>query len=172
VAPDEGAELPDLFETGLERGDLLRQTPGRQRPLRQEQGLVEVERLGEIVVGAPLHRLNGGLDGAVSGHDHDLGIGSLLAHLAEQREPIDARHADVEQDEVEGLGLGLPERRRAVFHGGDLVAGAAEALFKDPAQPVFVVGDENTAFGHVRHSTLRSFDCAHLGRRGPRPATS
>ena len=30
----------------------------------------------------------------------------------EQREPVDARHADVEQDQVEGLGLGLARGRR------------------------------------------------------------
>ena len=59
--------------------------------------------------------------------------GALLTHLAEQGESVDAGHPDVEEDEVEGLGLDFPQRGRAVLHRGDLVARPAESLLEDPA---------------------------------------
>src|SRR6266446_4122848 len=121
----------------------------RQRALGEEERLVEVEGLGEVVVGALLHGLDGRLHGAVGGHDHHLRIGALPADAAEEGQPVDARHADVEEDQIEGLRLGLPKRGGAVLDGRDLVAGSAEALLEDPAEAVFVVGDEDAPFGHV-----------------------
>ena len=155
VPPHEGAELPDLLEPRLERGDFLREPARRQRALGEQERLVEVEGLGEVVVGALLHGLDGRLHGAVGGHDHHLGIGALPADAAEEGQPVDARHADVEEDQVERLLLGLPKRGGAVLHRRDLVAGAAEALLEDPAESVFVVGDEDAPICHAGHPIAR-----------------
>src|SRR5262245_15354835 len=157
MPPHQRAELPDFLEAVLEGDDLLGKPPCRQGPLREEERLVDVEGLREVVVRATLHRLNGGLHRAVGRHDHDLSIGALLANLAQQREPVDAGHADVEEDEIEGLRLRLEEGRRAILHADDLVAGPAKSLLEHPAEPVFVVRDEDAALGHGRHSTLRPY---------------
>ena len=172
MPPDERAELPDLLEAGLERGDLLGQALRHERTLGQEERLVEVEGLGKIIVGALLHGLDGRLDGTVGGHDDDLGVGALGADVPEEREAVHARHAYVEQNEVEGLRFRFAKGARAVLDRGDLVAGPAEALLEHPAETVFVVGDEDASFSHGCHSTVGLSGFARLGRRGPRPATS
>ena len=76
MPPHEGAELPHLPEPGAERRHLLGEPPRGQRPLAEEQRLVDVEGLGEIVVGALLHGRDGRLHGAVGGHDHHEGVGA------------------------------------------------------------------------------------------------
>ncbi len=63
----------------------------------------------------------------------------------EHGEPVDARHPDVEEDEVEGLRLEGAQRALAVGDRRHVVAGLAQALFQDPAQAVLVVGDEDRA---------------------------
>ena len=66
--------------------------------------------------------------------------------LLEQREAVDAGHADVEEDRGRtARPRPAPERRGAVLDRGDLVARAAEALLEDPAQAVLVVGDQDAA---------------------------
>src|SRR5581483_5876452 len=145
MAPHQRPELPDLLEPRAERGDLLGEPPRGQRALGEQQRLVEVEGLGQVVVGAVLHGGDRGLHGAVRGHDHHLRVGPLVPHLLEERQAVDAGHADVEQDQVEGPRRHLPERRGAVLDRGDLIARATEALLQDPAQAVLVVGDEDLA---------------------------
>ena len=61
---------------------------------------VVVELLGDVVVGAQLHRLDGRLD-VGDGRDHDdLDLVALLADLPQHLEPADARQPHVEQHEV------------------------------------------------------------------------
>jgi len=74
MAADERAELPDLLEPAAQAGDLLREAARRQRALRDEEHLVDVERLGEVIVGAALHGLDGGLHRSVRRHHDDGGI--------------------------------------------------------------------------------------------------
>src|SRR5262249_47760625 len=157
MPPHQRAELPDLLEAVPERGHFLGEPPRGEGPLREQERLVEVEGLGEIVVGALLHRLDRRLHRPVGGHDHHLGIGTLRADLGEEGEAVEPRHADIEKDQIERLGFGLAESRRAVLHRGDLIAGAAEALLKDPAEAVFVVGDEDASIRHGGHSTLAPY---------------
>ena len=79
MAPDERAELPHLLEPGPERADLLGEPLGGEGALGEEQRLVEIEGLGQVVVGALLHRLDRRLHRAVRGHDDDLRVGAKLA---------------------------------------------------------------------------------------------
>ena len=148
VPAHQRAELPDLLEAGAERGHLLGEAARGEGPLRQQQRLVEIEGLGQVVVGAVLHGGNRRLHRAVGGHDHDLRVRPAGAHLLEQRQAVDAGHADIEEDQVERPALDLPEGRGAVLDRGDLVARAAEALLEDPAQAVLVVGDQDAASIH------------------------
>ena len=67
-----------------------------ERPQR-----VVVELLGDVVVGAELHGLDGRLDvGDRRNHDH-FDLVALFAHLPQQLEAADARQPHVEQHEVD-----------------------------------------------------------------------
>ena len=65
------------FEQRLVGDDLLHVARGLERVGDDFLELRHVERLEQIIVGAELHRLDGGLRGAVGGHQNDqqLGIG-------------------------------------------------------------------------------------------------
>src|SRR5260370_506822 len=80
VAADERAELPHLQEPALEPRHLLGEPPRRERALGEEQDLVEVEGLGEAVVGPPLHPLDPGVHRALRGHRDPRRV---RAHLAQ-----------------------------------------------------------------------------------------
>ena len=148
VPAHEGAELPHLLEPGLEVLDFLGQALHQKRPLGEQEQFVHVEGLGEVIVGAPLHRLDGGLHGAVGRHDDHLGVGPRLSDFPEEGEAVHARHPNVEEDQVEGLAAGLLEGGLPVLHRDDAIAGLLQALFQDPAQAVFVVGDQDAAVRH------------------------
>ena len=71
-----------------------------------------MEGLGEIVVGAELHRLDSAIDDFVGAHHHDDGGGRLFLDLAEHFNPIDARQNHVDEREI---GLLFREHAQAVF---------------------------------------------------------
>jgi hypothetical protein len=57
--------------------------------------------LGEIIIRAEFHRLDGRLDGSVSGqHDHFGRVRSLV-DAAQKFESVHARHVDVAQQHVD-----------------------------------------------------------------------
>src|SRR5438094_514857 len=67
--------------------------------------LVELERLGDVVVGAELHRLDGRLRGGEGGHhQHDGPRRELLGGL-QHTEAVDLPHAEIGDDQVEALAL-------------------------------------------------------------------
>ena len=148
VPPDERAELAHLLQPPPEPGHLLGQSGGGHRPLREQQHLVKVEGLGQVVVGALLHGLDGRVHGAVGRHHHHTGVATHLAQALQHAEPIEARHADVEEDEVEGLRLAGADGGLTVGDRGDVVAGLTQPFLQDPAQAVLVVSDEDPRRGH------------------------
>ena len=93
------------FEQRLVGDDLLHVARGFERVADNFLELRHVERLEQIIVGAELHRLDGGLRRAVGGHqdDEQLGIGG--ADAAEGFQAVHAAHAHVHQHEV-GLEFG------------------------------------------------------------------
>ena len=64
------------------------------RAVDNENQGVEIDRLRHIVIGAQLHRFDGGLDGAKCGNDDDGCLESLLRDCAEQLE-AGGRHAQI-----------------------------------------------------------------------------
>ena len=120
----------------------------------EKPGMVQRERLHEVVVRAGAHRLDRLRDGGVRRHQHDDRVGPLAADLAQQREAVHAGHADVREDHVE---LGPPERRerrgsiRDRFHR---VAEAADVRREMRADVLLVVDDEDGC--HVSRAAARA----------------
>ena len=108
------------FEKRLIRDDLLHVTRGLEGVGDNFFEFWDVERLKEIIVGAKLHGLDGGLRGAVGGHEDDQQLGVDLADAAKGFEAGNAAHANVHQDKV---GLELGNKAKALFSarsGGQL----------------------------------------------------
>ena len=90
-----------------------------------------LERLGDEVVGALLHGLDGVLDGAVGGHEHGLGLGRHALARLEQVHAGHARHHEVGEqhrhrlapDDVERLAARAAVRTRKRLALEDLLEG-------------------------------------------------
>ena len=126
-------------------------------------------RLRHVVVGAELHRRDGGLDGPVAGNDDDLGGVGLLAHLTQNLEAVHLRHHDVEEGDVEALGTECLERGATVRDRGDLMSSAREEAREDLTEVLFILGDEDanaTLFRHRRLGGYRRGDRARVRRSG------
>src|SRR5438552_3180421 len=115
-----------------------------QRPLGEQQDVVHVEGLGEVVVRAPLERLDRHPHLA-DGRDQDDDRGRIHGQDAWQHlDPGLSRHALVEHDEVDFLGAEQVERRGAVLRLED-VARSLEDHPDRRADPLLVVDDEHGA---------------------------
>ena len=79
----------------LDQADLVGHAPQEQPQLLQGR-----EGLGDVVVGAELHGLDGGFNRAMSGHERDLGAGQKLFHFLKEFQSRHVRHDHVAQDNV------------------------------------------------------------------------
>ena len=108
--------------------------------------LLERERLGDVVVGAGLHRLDRIFNGRVRGHQDYEGVGRAPLDLAQQFETAHLGHLVVGQNEIE-LRLGQQrDRLRAVLGGADLVAERLEERGEAAADIALVI--DNEQLGH------------------------
>jgi len=96
VADDLAAPL--LVELGTEGAVLDEERLLVERVLDDADDVRTLERLGDEVVGAFLHRLDGGLDGAVGGHQHHLALGGDGARGLEEVHPAHARHHEIGEE--------------------------------------------------------------------------
>ncbi len=125
-----------LFELPLER-------PLGGDPLQLEDHLVEVEGLGQVVVGAFLERGDRVVDGGVGGDEDDVGPRRLLAHAAEQRQPVDLGEPDVADHDVEDVRRDLGQPLGAVRGQADAMAGVAECVAHQHPKIGFVVNQQD-----------------------------
>ena len=89
-------------------GELLHPLPLAPGQLHLLVGLLDVdfqlgqvEGLGQVVVGAPLHGLDGRLDAAVGGQHERLQLRLALLELCQQLDAAHARQVQVEQGDVD-----------------------------------------------------------------------
>jgi hypothetical protein len=141
------ARHEQLDPVGARRDDLDRPQL-RSRFERRAHGLLQLlrlDRLRQVAVGLLPDRAQQRVGGVVSRHHHDARRLRLLAQTREHLEPVELRHPDVEQHEVEGLLAHALERLLAVHRLGDGVAGAPQLMRDQVPRRGVVVDDEDLA---------------------------
>ena len=130
--------------------------------------LVEVERLDQVVEGAPLHRPHGGLQVAEGRDDDDRRGADALAERAHRGQAVHARQADVEHDGVERARAG--DLQALLDRGGDLhvVPLVGERLAERPADARLVVDDQDAAHAAPRGVSAR---CGKVRRKRVSPSS-
>ena len=107
---------------------------------------IDVERLGEVIVGAGLEARDDVFLRLFRSEQHhvDVGLFLLAAHFAANAGAIEFRHDPIEKSEARAVGLAeLANRGAAVFNGDDFVSGALESFFEEAAGKRLVIGDQN-----------------------------
>ena len=171
---DELAEF--LPEAALQLDDLPRQQAlfdDRGRALAQ---LEEVDRLGEVVVGAPLHRVDRGFHRAVPRDHEDPDVGIDLARGGEHAEAVGARHHEVgdHEDDV-AVGTEIVQGGRRLREGRDRVPDLREGPLVGLAVASLVFDDDGVdRFAHARPVMVAAASLTLPPRRRevlpPRPA--
>jgi hypothetical protein len=174
AATDDVGELAAVrLQVLLEDAVLARQPRALDGVAQHAGHFVVLERLGDVVEGAALHRRQRRLDRREGGHHHD---GQVLVHrpeLAEHGQAVDARHHDVDDDGVERVGAGQLEPLHAVDGQADVVAFTLEQCLEHLAHHLLVVDDEDRSPGSTHGSVswerpqpaLVPADSAREGRR-------
>ena len=73
-----------------------------EEPTHREEDVVQFKGLRDIVEGTQLDRLDGGVRGAVSGHQQNWDLEILLAQLLHDFDPIPFGHPEVHDQEIRG----------------------------------------------------------------------
>ena len=132
-----------LLEPLAQGASLLEQALPVQGLLEHDLELIDVDRLGEVVLGSELHGLDRGLHRAVGGHEDDHRLGADLLDLREELEAVHARHPEVGEDDV---GLDLLEQlqsRARVVGPRHLVAVFLEQRLQRSCRVDLVVDDHD-----------------------------
>ena len=140
--PDDELALGLVGDLRRQRQHLPVQILPLARVAHERSQLVVVEILGDVVVGAVLHRLHGGLD-LVDRRDHDdFDEAVVLLDDAEHFEAADAGQADVEQHEVDVFAVEHGQRRLAARDPQHAVLALEDRGQRVP-HPLVVVDDED-----------------------------
>src|SRR5207302_546638 len=155
----------------VERGVLVAQLGATDQRVHARQQLRQIERLGEVVVGAALEALHPRLQLVARREQEHRREHAARAHLGHDAEAVAAGQHDVEHDAAEAATQRLLERPVAGGGLGDAVALFAEGLAQETPQ-VAVVFDQvpgvlavtvGYAGGRLPHP---SYDQVSTGRTG------
>src|SRR5581483_11143821 len=124
------------------------------RVAQERSQLVVLEVLGDVVIGAVLHRPHGHLDGVDRRDHNDLDQAVVLLHDLQQLEAADAWQAQVEQHQIDFLAVEHRQRRLAARHLQHPVV-PLEDRRQRVAHPLVVVDDEDR-LGLVGHRIYNS----------------
>ena len=112
------------------------------RVLQDDQHLVVLERLGDVVERALLHRRDRAFHRRVGGDHQDRQFLVVLLQLVEDLQPVDAGHHHVDDDGIERQRLGEVEAFLAGRGQAHAVALALQQRAQDVPHHFFVVDDE------------------------------
>jgi hypothetical protein len=142
---DQGAEAPQLAQLGAQGADLLLQLSRALEVRQHHLHAREVDRLRQVVRGAALQRVDGGLDARVAGDEDDLGRPGHRGVL-QQVEPAAVRELQVGQQHVGDLLRELGPRGRQAGRGRSGEALAGHHLREAELEAEVVVDDQGV--GH------------------------
>ncbi len=108
-----------------------------------EQQLGGLEGLREVVVGAAAHRLEREFLGAIRGHQDQRGVGTPPRQLRQQRETVDAGHAQIAEHDVGHRVLDPRQRIGAIAREARLVAFRAQHERQALPERLVVVHDQD-----------------------------
>ena len=150
AASDDALEAVSLLQLLAQPGVLRLQPPLLDGAVEGVPQLVELERLGDEVGGAALDDFDGIPDRAVAGDDDADDLRVPLHGGLDDGGPVDARQAQIGDDDVEGeFGQGL-ERRLAAFGLDHLVSVIRQTLGHGRSERRFVF-DEQQMFRSISH---------------------
>ena len=136
------AQLPPVVEV------LAGQAPRLERAAHDHCDLLHPERLGQVVVRAGAHRLDGRLDAGERREDHHREPRLGGAQALEDRETVEIGHAEIDERKVEGLALRQSQARLAAGDQAHAIPLAPEHLGQQLTGHRVVVGDEQR-LGHA-----------------------
>jgi hypothetical protein len=155
AAPDEILEPPLPMQLTLEREVLLLKPATLEGVGDRDLQLVELERLGDVVVGPELHGLHGGLRRGVGRDDQDHRPRRVLLGRLEDREAVELAHPEIGHHEIEGLRLEPFDRRLTAVGHGDLEAGLPEHDGEQVPHALLVVDDQYAGIRHREPAASR-----------------
>ena len=131
-----------LGDLGAEAHDMAAQVLPLARVGDERTHAFDVEVLGEVVVRAVAHRLDGGVEILVGGDDDDLDVRVVLLDDLQDLEAADARQADIEHHQVDVLFF--HDLQRGLAGGGFQNAEVApEKRQQRFAHPFVIINDED-----------------------------
>jgi hypothetical protein len=140
-ATDDVVDLVAFADFGAEVFDLADELGFLGRLVERDAQLVDVERLGEVVSRPELDRRDRGFDGLGGGQHDDRQLRPARADLFEQLQAVDARHHEIEQDDVGAFALEDLQCLGGGGHGHGLVGVAQHHADRLP-YPSLVVDDQ------------------------------
>ena len=126
------------------------QLPPRQLRAQPRERDGEVDRLGDVVVGAKAERLDDRVAVLLAGNHDDRQVGrrGALPQAPQHLEAAHGRHLDVEQDQVEGALCDRLDRGGTVPDGDRVVPVPPQTAREDLAAHFLVVNDEHLRLRH------------------------
>jgi len=110
---------------------------------------IDLVGLGDVMVSAGLHGIDGRIDRGVAGDHDDLGYRAVFLRKFQDIHAVDLFHLQVGENQVEPLVLDQRQGLGAVLQGGDLIALILENVGEVFQGDLFVVDDEKP--GNVTH---------------------
>ncbi len=117
-------------------------------------GVVEIERLGEVFEGPAMERGDSAVEIRVRGHDNDRQVRIAGRNLLQQVQPIDAWHPNIGQDHVWQIAMQCIHDADAVGKAGHIHVGLPKGALEHPTNGPIVIDDPNPwNFSHRRAPT-------------------
>ncbi len=127
------------------------QVEGPERVLDRELEFVDVEGLGQVVVGAEAHRGDGVFEARKGGNENDLGLFVLFEDRGGEGMPLPVGELLVQEHDIDLPARAYGEPFRACIRGEHLQPVALEVVSHVIAKHLFVVDDQKRFFPLRRH---------------------
>jgi hypothetical protein len=96
---DHRAERAVLAELAAQRFDFAQGFLALDNLVQKDLQALDVDWLGEVVVGALFHRLDRGLDGSLGGEQQRRDVGALCLKSTQETQTVHTRHDEVGNDD-------------------------------------------------------------------------